>query len=111
MITAYRPQQIVIDVIMPDTPPMISLLVQRVELGDNGRIVSVSSRNERIYRNALSIMDEQIEFTDPVTGLSGQVSIAGMQKLLATWANQWVAEDFDCEIDPTTGWSINCQNK
>lgn len=110
MIIAYRPQQIVIDVIMPTSPPMISLLVQRVQMKD-GDVESVSSWEERIYRNARSIMDEQIEFTDPITGLSGQVSIAGMQKLLATWANQWVAEDFDCEIDPTTGWSINCQNK
>lgn len=110
MIIAYRPQQIVIDVIMPTSTPMISLLVQRVEMED-GAVVSVSSREERIYRNARLIMDEQIEFTDPITGLSGQVSIAGMQQLWTTWANQWVAEDFDCEIDPTTGWSINCQNK
>jgi hypothetical protein len=109
--TAYRPQQITIDVIKPDTPPMISLLVQKLELGDDHQIVSMSSQDDRIYRNGLKILADHIAFTDPVTGLSGEVSIAGMQRLLATWANQWVAHDFDCEIDPTTGWSINCQNK
>lgn len=108
MPTAYRTQQITIDVVKPNTTPMISLLVQRLELDDEKAIQAITGHSDRIYRNGLTVMQETVSFTDPVTGLAGEISIAGMQRILTTWANRWISEDLGCEVDPETGWATNC---
>jgi hypothetical protein len=109
MSVAYRPQQITIDVIKPNTPPMISILIQRLELDENNEILSMCDQSDRVYRNGLKILTETIEFIDPVTGLSGTISIAGVQQILGILANKWTANDFDCETDNDTGWATNCE--
>ena len=102
---AFRPQQITIDAIKPSSPPLISLLIQRLELDENNQILATSDFADRVYRNAFKNLAETIEFIDPITGLSGEVSIAGLNKIIRLWANAWVSEDLNLEIDIATGWA------
>lgn len=105
---AYRPHQLAIDIAKPGVPAIISLLIQRLEMSD-GEIVSVSGYQGRVYKKATDVATERVEITDPVTGLSGEISVAGLDQVLKQLSNRWVAEELICELDPDTGWPINCE--
>jgi len=105
---AYRAQQVTIDAIKPDTTPMISLLIQKLELED-GEITGITAHTDRIYRNAKKILTETVTVSDPVTGLTGEISIAGVDQIIRLFANRWTAQELGCSIDPTTGWAVDCE--
>lgn len=103
--TAHRPQQITIDTVRPNALPMVSILVQKVNLDANNNIVAILGNTNRIHRNAMSVIQETVEFTDPVTGVSGSISVAGLQQILTKLANRWISEEVNKPIDITTGWA------
>lgn len=105
MDTAYRPQQILIDVVKPDALPIISIVVQELQL-TGGQISAITADSLRIYKKAADVAHQTVELTDPITGLSGLVSIAGIESMLRKISNQWIAENLNLEIDTQTGWAI-----
>jgi hypothetical protein len=109
MKTAYRPYQITIGMNRPADSPMVSLEIQKLELGENQSVKSISGNEYRVYKKLEKVATDCVEFNDPITGLSGKISVAGLNFILKSLANKWVAEELGCEVDSTTGWSINCK--
>ncbi|MBW4460493.1 MAG: hypothetical protein KME47_09670 [Nodosilinea sp. WJT8-NPBG4] len=102
---AHRPQQITIDTVRPNSLPILSILVQKVELDADNKVVAIIGNTDRVYRNAMEVVQETIAFTDPITKLSGSISIAGLQSVMTKLANRWISEDIEKPIDPITGWT------
>lgn len=102
---AHRPQQIIMDVLKPDTPPIITLIIQKLELDEENNVIAISASEDRLHKQGLKILTDSIEFSDPVTGLTGKISIAGMQQIMSTWANKWISEQLACPINSETGWT------
>ena len=105
MATAHRSQQITIDTVRPNALPMLSILVQKVDLDESNQVMAILGNTDRIHRVATEVMTETVEFADPVTGLSGSISIAGLQGVLTKLSNRWISEDMGHAIDPETGWT------
>lgn len=103
--TAHRPQQITIDTVRPNALPMVSILVQKVNLDESNQVTAIFGNTNRVHRAATAVMTETVEFTDPVTGLSGSISIAALQGVLTRLSSRWISEDLGHDIDPATGWT------
>lgn len=106
MKTGFRAQQIIIDAVRPSSPPMISLLIQELQFNQEGEITAITGDVHRIYKKSSEVTTQTVELEDPVTGLTGIVSIAGIDAMLRAIANRWTAESLNCEIDPITGWAV-----
>jgi len=99
----YRPHHLSIDIAKPDSQPIISLKVQRLEM-EGGAVKAITGHQGRIYRRAIDIPTETVNFHDPVTGLTGSISVAGLDSVLKQFSNRWAAESLSLQIDPDTGW-------
>lgn len=101
---SYRPYRIAVDTTKPDAPPIISMDIQRIEIDGQGEIDAITGNQNTLYRKAEDMLAESIEFKDPVTGASGQISVAGLSLILGQFANKWASEDLNMPINPDTGW-------
>lgn len=89
---------------------MITLEIQRLELNDDNSVGGITGNNDRIYINALDIMSEVVKYIDPADGQTKAISIAALSSALKTFSNERVAKELNCDIDPETGWPINCSD-
>lgn len=89
---------------------MVALAVQRLELSETNEVLAVTGGDGRVYQKLSDVALDRVAFDDPVTGLSGEISVAGLDFVLKTLANRWTAQKLNCELDPKTGWPINCRS-
>lgn len=94
----------------PGSTPMVALAVQRIELSENDEVLAVTGGDDRVYQKLSDVVLDRVKFTDPVTGLSGEISVAGLDFVLKALANRWTAQKLSCELDPETSWPINCRS-
>lgn len=107
---AYRPHRLAIDIAKPGLPALISIEIQRIELGEDNEVTAITGYQDTVHIRANEVATDAVDFIDPVTGLNGSISVAGLDFVLKIFSNRWAANDLVCEIDPETGWPINCQN-
>ena len=98
---AYRAQQVVIDVPKPGAIPFVSILIQHLEVDETGKVLAQTAREDRIYKKTSDIFAQTITFTDPVTGTTGQVSIAGLDQIVRKFTNDWTQEKYGGSIGPS----------
>lgn len=106
----YRPHRLAIDIAKPGLPALISVDIQRLELGKDNEVIAITGYQDTVHIRASEVATDTVDFTDPVTDLSGSISVASLDHVLKVFSNRWVARDLACEIDTETGWPINCQN-
>ncbi len=106
MKTVLRPYSITIDSVKPGKPPLVSIKLQQLTMAD-GEIKSISGSENAIYKNAEDCLAQTLEFKDPVTGIEGQISVAGVAQVVTKLAVQWSQEKLNSQIDPETGWLLD----
>lgn len=101
---AIRTGRIEIDSITPGGAQWVTAWVQTLELGDDNSIQSQIFRDGRLHRKVEDSLTDLITITDPVTGLSGQMSLAGLGMAVKAMMVKWMLEDnptasYDAEND------------
>jgi len=103
MRNAIRTGRIEIDVLKRNGPTWISSNIQTLEIDDAGNILSERMRDRKLYRKVDDVALEMATATDPVTGKTVTVSIAGVGALVKAAMIQWMLEDnaahYDSSID------------
>jgi hypothetical protein len=91
--------QIVIDIPSKESEPFMSLSVQRRITDEDGNVVQTVNRERLIYRRLSEVATEFHDFVDPLTGKTENASVAGVGAALTASVAQWLAEEYDVEID------------
>lgn len=93
MKTAIRIDKIEIDVVIPNGVQWVNVTTQRVELGVDNKVTSISPREGQTHRRVDRVALEMIEVVDPVTGLTVNVSVAGLGLAIKGVIKKWLVED------------------
>ena len=90
---ALRTGRLEIDLVKPGGVQWVAASLQRLELSASGDIVALYDRDAKLHRRIDRVALEQVSFTDPLTGLSGLVSVAGVGELIKALMVKWMIED------------------
>ena len=97
---AIRAGRIEIDTVKIHGPKWIVATLSRLEIDDNGNVISERIRDEKIYRKAENVATELVTVVDPVTQQQVTVSVAGLAGLIKATMINWMQEDFPSIYDP-----------
>lgn len=104
MINAIRTSTINIDTIVPDSWQWVNASIQRLEVTEDGKISSVSPREQQLHRRIDKVASEVVTFKDPVTQKGVVLSIAGIGVAITTIMVKWMLEDNPgSRYDPVSG--------
>ena len=93
MKTAIRTSTINIDTIVPDGVQWVNATIQRVEVDDNDKIVSLSPRDKQLHRRIDEVAFETIKIYDMVLGKEIDISVAGVGTAIEALLVRWMLED------------------
>ena len=104
MKTAIRSSTINIDTIEPNGFEWINTLIQRLEIDDSDNVVSISPKDKQMHRRVDEVISETVLITDPVTGQSCDISVAGTAVAIREFIVKWMLEDYpEAYFDEVTG--------
>ena len=87
-----RVQQIIIDLPRSNSERWIHMTIQRVELDDDGNEANVVDRWGQISQKMSDVFAEAHPYSDPITGGSGLLSVAGTAVAISSVALAWMTE-------------------
>lgn len=100
----FRPQKVIIDIPLPDSIPWVQVMLQGMDLDADGNILALRDRVESVHKKYSNIAIDIITFVDPYTGITHEVSMAGVAEAIKVAANLWIAEG---TVPETEGMSYN----
>lgn len=107
MKTAIRTDKIAIDLVVPDGIQWITSTMQKVKLNGDNTINAIAPREDMMHRKVQDVAFEMIEFTDPITGMTGHMSVAGIGTAIKSIFIKWMLEDNEGSyFDPESGMVI-----
>ena len=98
---AIRTSIIEIDSTEPDGVQWATASIQTVEVDEANKVISVSGKRDTLARR---IATEIVSVYDPVTGVTNDISVAGVGKAIELLIVKWMLEDnpeayFDPEMN------------
>ena len=101
---AIRTSNINIDTTVPDSLQWINAVVQRLEIDADNNIESISPRELQLHRRVDKVVTDTVSVFDPVTGVTNNISVAGVGKAIELLMVKWMLEDNPTAyFDPETG--------
>lgn len=94
MKTVVRTQKITIEKPTMQDDAWISCILQSVNLGDTGDVMSVSGRVEQLHRIGSKIYGDIVTITNPMTGVTYSLSALDVQLAIAALSRKWIIEDY-----------------
>ena len=82
MKTQIRAQKISIDRPTPGSEPWVNIIIQRVELDDDYKVLNVVDRWDQVSERLDRMYMDVHEYNDPVTQEPGKVSVAGLADVI-----------------------------
>lgn len=102
-VKAIRTQKVEIDVNKPDSVQWVTGDLQRLEY-DNNQIVFVGDRDGKLHRRVDKVATELQQITDPITGETFNISIAGIGAAITVAFTRWMLEEYPgSTYDPVLG--------
>ena len=101
---AIRTSIIEIDSTEPDGVQWASASIQTVEVDEANKVISVSGKRDTLARRIDLVATEIVSVYDPVTGITNDISVAGVGKAIELLMVKWMLEDnpeayFDPEMN------------
>lgn len=90
-----------IDTLKRASHKWVSAKVQHLEVADDGTILSESPRMSRMVRRVDEVALETVEISDPVTGQTYNISVAGLGIAIEKVMANWLLEDHQAHYDAT----------
>lgn len=78
----------------------MAIRVQRIEVEEE-RVVAESARETMLNRNVSKVSGQTTDFEDPITNTQGSISIAGLSKIIESFAELWIMEDLGGVVGPS----------
>lgn len=101
---AIRTEIIEIDLIDPDGYQWVTASIQKLTLDDDKNVISIGSKDDKLYRRIDKVATEMIVFNDPVTGKEITMSVAGLGIAIRNIMVDWMIEDNpNASLDKNTG--------
>ena len=92
--TRYRASQVIIDTPKTDGEVLINTSVQKLEIGDDGKVVTEYPRTQYIHKIASHIATDIVTVYDPVLGHDVTLSIAGIHLAVQAHVVEWIMEKY-----------------
>jgi hypothetical protein len=101
---AVRTGSIEIDLIAPGGTQWVVASIQALELNDLDEVTAILGKSSKIYRRVDKAALDMVEFTDPVTGVTTEISLVGIGTAIKAMMIKWMLEDmpnssFDTDAD------------
>lgn len=75
------------------------VVVQRVEVDDDGKIIHTNDRVHNVYRRFSGVFMKEETIYDPILQKEVTVSGAGMSLMIGKFVDDWIAEDMGGTFD------------
>ena len=93
MTQAIRTGRIEIDLLKAGDVQWISADIQHLEIDADGNIQSIRMRDGKLYRRVDKVAKQSVNITDPVTGQTFDISVAGVGMAIKSLMVGWMIED------------------
>ena len=92
--TRYRASQVIIDAPKTDGEVLINTSVQKLDISDDGKVVTEYPRTEYIHKIASRITTDTVTIYDPVMGHDITISVAGIHQAVQKNVVTWIQEKY-----------------
>lgn len=99
MIEKTRAQQITIDLPTEDSMVWVRAALQTVIKNDSYNTIQTIDRTAFVTRNMGQFATQILEFTDPVTGATQNISGAGVASAITAFVRSWILSDLGGSIN------------
>lgn len=93
MTQAIRTGRIEIDLLKAGDVQWISADIQHLDLDAQGNIQAIRMRDGKLYRRVDQVATEVVNMTDPVTGETFNISVAGIGMAIKMNFIKWMIQD------------------
>lgn len=101
-----RTQQVYIDRPVPGSDDWLRVVIQRVEMDDNGNVRNLVDRWGQVNVKLPDIFANVYPYVDPVIPPSGSISVAGTGVAITAIVTDLIIKKYGGTFDQETGWIL-----
>lgn len=99
-----RTQQVYIDRPVPTSEDWLRVIIQRVEMDDDGNTLNLVDRWGQVNVKLSTIFGRVFDYIDPVPSQEGQISVAGTGSAITAIVTDLIIEKYGGTLDKSNGW-------